>query len=134
MKHKWKSKVDIWQELIDSAKQETVKKVKQHGIESEKAKKLVEGSVFISYIIQRLDEKHKAFFKLLYMHEQLYRVFIRQPVTFKSSYDFENLYQGCTILKQDSPEYLNAINKEMQKFNGKISVGEDATTASDVTS
>ena len=68
------------------------------------------------------------------MHEQLYRVFIRQPVTFKSSYDFENLYQGCTILRQDSTEYLNAINKEMQKFNGKISVGEDATTASDVTS
>ena len=29
---------------------------------------------------------------------------------------------------------MNALNKEMQKFNGKISVGEDATTGSDVTS
>ena len=50
MRHKVQSKVDIWRELIESARQETLKKIKQHGIESEKAKKLVEGSVFIHYI------------------------------------------------------------------------------------
>ena len=31
-------------------------------------------------------------------------------------------------------DYVNVLNKEMQKFNGKISVGEDATTGSDMTS
>ena len=84
---------------------------------------------------QKLDDKHKAYFKILYTHEQLYRVFIRQPVTFKSSYDFESLYQGClTNNKVEGAEYINSLNKEMQKFNGKISVGEDATTGSDMTS
>ena len=92
IRHKQNSKVEIWQEIVDSAKQETVKKIKQHGIESEKAKKTLESSVFIQYISQRLDDKHKAFFKFLFMHEQLYRVFIRQPANFKSSYDFEYLY------------------------------------------
>ena len=60
-------------------------------------------------------------------------MFIRQPATFKSSYDFESLYKGCLKLEKDGG-YVNTLNKEMQKFNGKISVGEDATTGSDMTS
>ena len=120
--------------MVDSAKAETAKKVKQSGIESEKAKKLIESSVFIHYLAQRLDDKHKAYFKILYIHEQLYRVYIRQPATFKSSYDFESLYKGCIKVEKDGGVFINSLNKEMQKFNGKISIGEDATTGSDLTS
>ena len=139
-RHKIQSKFVMWKELVEQAKAEIAKLIRQHGVETEKAKKLVESSVYINYMIQRLDDRHKSSFKLLYIHEQLYRVFVRQPVTFKSSYDFENLYEGCDFWKRGtgqavySDEYTNTLNKEMQKFNGKISVGEDATTGSDMTS
>ena len=68
-RHKIQSKFQLWKDLVDSAKFETAKKVKQSGIESEKAKKLIESSVYIHYMVQRLDDKHKAYFKLLYTHE-----------------------------------------------------------------
>ena len=68
-RHKIQSKFQLWKDLVDSAKFETAKKVKQSGIESEKAKKLIESSVYIHYMAQRLDDKHKAYFKLLYTHE-----------------------------------------------------------------
>ena len=61
-------------------------------------------------------------------------MYIRQPATFKSSYDFESLYKGCLKVEKDGGEFINSLNKEMQKFNGKISIGEDATTGSDMTS
>ena len=76
-RHKIQSKFVMWKELVEQAKAEIAKLIRQHGVETEKAKKLVESSVYINYMIQRLDDRHKSSFKLLYIHEQLYRVFVR---------------------------------------------------------
>ena len=50
-RHKINSQFALWRELVEQSKAECAKIIKQHNVESEKQKKLIESSVYINFII-----------------------------------------------------------------------------------
>lgn len=113
-------------------------KIHKLKIDSEKTKKIVENSVLISTIHTRMDSKNKQFFKLNFIHRNLYMKLVRQNLSgFRNAKEFEQAFTDLFKVDQSinrlNPEFKRKLDLEMQKFCGKIAAG-DQETASEVTS
>jgi hypothetical protein len=81
-------------------------------VENDKHKKLVEQSVLVSIIHDRMDSKNADYFKFTFIHRNLYMVFVRQNFSgFRSAKEFEQKFQE--ILKVD--QSINRLNPEYQR-------------------
>lgn len=73
-----------------------------------------------------------------FRHRNLYNVFVKQNHTgFRSAKEFETAFKE--VMKPNissnkyNTEYLQKLDKEMQKFNGKVLVGDGTETNSEMT-
>jgi cellulase/cellobiase CelA1 len=69
-------KKNLISNLITKLKNDAVAKIKATGIETEKTKKIVENSVFITSLNQYLDTEHTKIFSWYYKNQILYLQFI----------------------------------------------------------
>jgi hypothetical protein len=110
-------------------------------VDSEKTKKNIEQSVLASFINQKMEQRNTVYFCNNFKHRILYQVFVRGQqsgeITFRSAKDFEASYKEIMKAEQSinkyNADYKAKLEKEMQKFNGKILVPEGAETNSEMT-
>lgn len=61
--------------LIDRLRAEAARKIKEMGVDTEKTKKIVENSVFISTLNQIMETQHSQIFTFYFKHKILYAIF-----------------------------------------------------------
>lgn len=66
--HKFDDKRSQLGKLISNAKNEAAQKIKSLGVDAEKTKKIVENSVFVSYLNTLMENAHQQIFTFNYKH------------------------------------------------------------------
>jgi len=101
------------------------------GIDADKTKQVVTQSVLAHHVNKFMEDRHTAAFAYQFKHRQLYQVFLKSKGCddqsadqFKSSKNFANSFKEVMKLEQSSNifngDYKAKLDREMQKFNGKI--------------
>lgn len=124
LKHKQSSRLEVVKEFLDQAANEVQKQIKAQGAESENSKRTIENAVFISFLNLKLDTRHAALFKFQYIHEQVYRKFVRQNPDILKVSDLKNHFTNCLKVDEKASDYQANFTREIQKFTGKINVGD----------
>lgn len=136
--NKYDEKRQYLVQLIQRAKQEAVAKIKQLGVDTDKTKKIVENSSFISGLNQLLETNHAGIVTAHYKHQLLYLHFVVQQTFFKAAREFEATYLECfRVERSDSKfnkEWKDRLTRFMMMFNGKIAAVGDENSISDATS
>lgn len=85
-----------------------------------------------------MEDSNNQYFKNNFIHRNMYMQFIKQQGNYKSAVHFLELFNEVIKVEQSTnkyhQEYKRKLEIEVQKFSGKISVGEGAETASEMTS
>jgi hypothetical protein len=76
--HKYDDKKSYLNKLIANAKHEASSKIKSLGVDAEKTKKIVESSVFVSFLNTLMESTHQQVFTYNYKHQLLYLHFVVQ--------------------------------------------------------
>lgn len=104
------------------------------GVDTEKTKKIVENSVFITSLNQAMESLHSQLFTFYYKHQLLYLHFVVQQPMFKAAREFEGQYLECLrVEKADNKynkEWRDRLQKEILRFNGKTVIGGDGYSES----
>lgn len=110
--------------MLAGANQDAVKKIKDLKIENDKTKKIIENSMFISFLNNKLEMTHQMVFTQFYKVQMLYYQFITQETFFKAARDFEAQFHACMNVEkpnnQFNKEWKERKQREMMKFLGKI--------------
>ena len=88
-----------------------------------------------------MEQRNTVYFGNNFKHRILHQVFVRGQQSgeaqFRSAKDFEASYKEIMKAEQSinkyNADYKAKLDREMQKFNGKILVGEGAETNSEMT-
>ena len=117
---------------------EANQKIKSLGVDTDKTKKIVENSTFITTLNQLLENTHQQIFTYIYKHQLIYLHFVVQQHIFKAAREFEYQYLECLRVDRSdnkfNKEWKDRLVKEMMKFNGKIAAIGDENSVSDNTS
>ena len=136
--HKWEDKRSILVQLIQRAKADAQTKIRALGVDTEKTKKIVENSVFITSLNLNLETAHSQIFTLQYKHQLLYLHFVVSQPLFKAAREFEYQYQECMkVERADNKffrEWKDRLQKELLRFNGKVAIADGGESISDATS
>ena len=83
---------------------EAASKIKSMGVDTEKTKKIVENSVFISTLNSHMETLHSQIFTCYFKHQLLYAHFGTQSDSskLKTARDFEMQYQDCMTVERSS--------------------------------
>ena len=101
-------------------------------------------SVLAHHVNKTMEDRHTAAFAYQFKHRQLYQVFVKNKGCedhgadlFKSAKEFAASFKEVMKLEQSSNifngDYKAKLDREMQKFNGKIQVGDNVETNSEMT-
>lgn len=114
--------------------------IQKLAIDSDKLKKEVERSVLVSTIVSKMEARHSAAFLLAHKHQTLYKLLCRNEHAigaFGSATEFTKEFSDAMKVNYTSnkyyTEYQKALTREMDKFNGRVTVSEGAETNSEAT-
>lgn len=139
IKHKQKEKTDTIQKFLNENKLKVKETQEQMGVDSEKIKKTIEHSVLVTQLNHRMEKNNREQFKSQYIFKNLYLTFVKQDNQEhqKRAANFKLKYNEITKPHMSGnpnhQNYKERLEREMQKFNGKITVGEGSETQSQVT-
>lgn len=75
------------------------------GVDSEKTKKIIENSVFISTLNAMMEGTHSAIFTYYFKHQLLYLNFVVSQPPFKAAKEFEAMYQECLNVEKQANKH-----------------------------
>lgn len=97
-------------------------------VESEKTKRIIEQSVLVTSINERMENKNRKIFKNQFIFRNLYTALVKNSTTFTQ--DIRKHWRDISLpdITESSfcKQYKEKLDKEMQKFTGKVYVGDEA--------
>lgn len=129
------------QKFLNDCKQQILKTIQKLNVDSEKVKKNVEQSVLVTSINERMEKRHRDYFKYYFIFKNLFAQFAKGNdlggTNISSPQEFQKIFSDAMMPHISSSSYYHdynqKIDREMQKFNGKITVPEGAETNSEMT-
>ena len=128
---KFSDKRELWEQFITACRQEADKKQKDLSADTQKTKNLIEQYVFATYLNDKLEERHAEVFTKNYQLNLMNFKFVTKGHMLTTADDFMLMYesiQACTTPVHGNrfrEEYLQWKEAEMEKFTGKVAIGDD---------
>ena len=128
---KFNDKRELWEQFIAVCRQEVDKKQKDLSADTQKTKNLIEQYVLATYLNEKMEEKHAEVWTKNYQMNLMEFKFVKKGHMMTSAEDFMLMYENimaCTtsvIGNRFREEYLKYKEAEMEKFTGKVAIGDD---------
>ena len=95
----------------------------------------------IDFVNKRLEQRAEVYFTNNFKHRNLYQVFVRQYNSNSErtmggedfANNFKEVMKPTISTNKYYKDYKLKLERELQKFNGKVTVGEGAETNSEAT-